>query len=311
MMIIYTEEQIKSLDIKQHLPLMMRAIMHEFIEFSKGESVVPMPLHLCFPEARGECHVKAGYRISDDLFIIKVATGFYGNHAKGLPSGHGLMLVCCKKTGIIHSILCDAGYLTTLRTAITACIVTAITPWSNDRISVIGTGALARLILSLMHQQYPDTNIYLWGRNKDLLVQMQHEYPFAKSVTDLPSLVKKGGVIITTTASNQPLICRKDIDQQIHLIGLGADQKNKQEIDATIFSIADEIIVDSKEQAQHFGDSAVAIKNKLIDLTKINELGSILPSNVNPDARLIITNLTGIAPQDIGIAKYIIEALKA
>jgi len=309
-MIIYNLEQIKkALDVKQHLFFMMQAISDELIRFSNGESVVPMPLHLSFPESHGECHVKAGYNKHDKLFVIKVATGFYANVTIGLPAGDGLMLVCCKKTGVIKAVLCDAGYLTTLRTAITACIATKLTPWAIKKISIIGTGALARLVIATMHQQYPHAEIYLWGRNSSHVEQIQCDYPFVQREDNLSVLVKQGGVVITTTASQTPLIHACDLGEKIHLIALGADQSNKQEIEATIFSMADYVMVDSQEQAMLFGDSAMAIKHKKIHVSALHEVGSVLQSEVNKNARIIITDLTGIAPQDLGMAKYAVQVL--
>jgi ornithine cyclodeaminase len=306
---IYNALQIKSLDIKQHLPLMMRAICNELMSFSNGDSVVPMPLHLSFPDANGECHVKAGYNNNDALFVIKVATGFYANAALGLPSSDGIMMVCCKKTGVMHAILYDGGYLTTLRTAITACIAASLTPWPIDEIGIVGTGELARLTIKLMHQHSPKTSMYLWGRNGAAVDKIQQDYPFVKREDNLSSLVKRGGVIVTTTASQAPLIYAHDIDEKIHLIALGADQPNKQEIDAEIFSIADQVIVDSKERAPHYGDSAAAFKEQKIQCSKLIEIGCVLQSGVNESAHLILTDLTGIAPQDIAIAKYVVESL--
>lgn len=309
-MIIYNLDQIKqALDIKKHLPLIMRAISDELIRYSNRESVVPMPLHLSFPESRGECHVKAGYSQHDEIFVIKIATGFYTNVARGLPAGDGLMLVCCKKTGAIQAALCDAGYLTTLRTAVTACIVAKLTPWAIKKISIIGTGALARLVIATMHQQYPKASIYLWGRNSGHVDQIQRDYPFVEREDNLSVLVSQGGVVITTTASQTPLIHACDITKKIHLIALGADQANKQEIESSIFTIADEVMVDSQEQAMLFGDSAAAINHQQMHASALREVGCVIRSGLSQHARTIITDLTGIAPQDLGIAKYAVQVL--
>lgn len=311
-MLIYNASQIKNaLDVKGELPLMMVAIADELIRFSNGDYVVPMPLHLSFPESNGECHVKVGYDNRDDLFIIKMATGFYTNVMQGLPSGDGLILVCCKKTGMIKAILCDGGYLTTLRTAITACLAASLTPWPIDWISVIGTGELARLVIALMHQQYPQIRVHLWGRNGGKVSEIQNEYPFVQQQEDLSSLIKQGGVVITTTASEAPLVYAHDIDAQIHLIALGADQPNKQEIDEDIFTIANLVIVDSIQQAMKFGDSSTALKHKKLQSSALIEIGSVLQSELNQQARVLITDLTGIAPQDIGIAKYVVRSLSS
>ncbi|MDF1826916.1 MAG: hypothetical protein P1U39_01405 [Legionellaceae bacterium] len=307
---IYTIQQIKNaLDIKQDLPLMMQAVCNELIHFSNGESVVPMPLHLSFSEPRGECHVKAGYSLHDQYFVIKIATGFYENTLSGLPAGDGLMLVCCKNTGIIQAVLCDGGYLTLLRTALMACIVAKLTPWKVEHISIFGTGALARRVIEIMHQQYPDINMYLWGRNQCHVESILCDYPYVQREENRSTLVKQGGVVITTTASQRPLIHARDIDKRIHIIALGADQANKQEVDATVFAMADRVMVDCQQQAVLFGDTAMAIKQQHIDASVLREVGGVLQSEENHHARMMISDLTGIAPQDLGIAKYVMQVL--
>lgn len=308
-MIIYNLEQIKSLPIRQHLPAMMRAISKELIDFANGHSVVPMPFHLSVPESVGECHIKGGYNRTDEILVMKMATGFYANTQHGLPSSDGLFMVCCKKTGMIQAILCDAGYLTTLRTAVTACIAASLTPWLTDKISIIGTGELAKLLVEIMSQYYPQASISLWGRNKDRVAQMQQNYSFVRCEHDLATLVKTGGIVISTTASTSSLVYAKDLAEPIHLIALGADQPGKQEIDESVFAIAEQIIVDSKAQALLYSDSAMAVKNQKIQASALLEIGVVLQNAMNNDAQVSITDLSGIAPQDIGIAKYIVSAL--
>ena len=51
------------------------------------------------------------------VFAIKVASGFYNNPGKGLPSGSGLMLAFDATTGLPETLLLDNGCLTDLRTA--------------------------------------------------------------------------------------------------------------------------------------------------------------------------------------------------
>lgn len=308
-MIIYTKEQIKLVELKHHLPQMMRVIREELIEFAKGKSVVPTPFHLNVLESNGECHIKGGYNTADAFFVIKMATGFYANTKHDLPSGDGLFIVCCKQTGMIQAILCDAGYLTTLRTAVTACIVATLTPELTDKISIIGTGELAKLVIEMMHQQYPEAPISLWGRNKDKIILMQKAYPFVKYESDLTALVRKGGIVISTTASTSPLVYAQDIGEKVHLIALGADQPGKQEIDESVFSLAQQVIVDSNAQSMLFGDCAIAVKNQTIQASALVELGFVLQSTASQQAHVSITDLVGVAPQDIGIAKYMLYAL--
>jgi ornithine cyclodeaminase len=49
------------------------------VAHAEGRTTVPPPLHLDFPEAGGDCHVKAGLITGADDFTVKIASGFYRN----------------------------------------------------------------------------------------------------------------------------------------------------------------------------------------------------------------------------------------
>ena len=61
--------------------------------------------------------LKRGYLKNDDLYCIKIASGFYDNHELGIPSSNGVMLLFSQKTGQITGLLLDEGRLTDIRTA--------------------------------------------------------------------------------------------------------------------------------------------------------------------------------------------------
>ena len=306
-MIILDRQKIEQvLNWKFHLPELMALFADAFIQFSKGQSVNAIPIHLNFAENHGECHIKAGYNHTDDLFLVKISTGFYLNQRQGLPSGDGMMILGCKNTGQIKAVLCDEGYLTLMRTAITACLVVRLTPWDIDAISIIGTGGLAQLIIELMHQLYPNTVIRIWGRDQEKVRQIQLKFSWIESATDLNQLVRQGGVVFTTTASQHAFILPEAIERKIHCIALGADQPNKQEIASAVFAMADCVVVDSLVQANKLGDTAVAMDAGAIQASDVIELGHALEAGSPArEARVLITDLTGVAPQDLVIAKFI------
>ena len=81
-----------------------------------GRAHVPAVINLDVPKYRGEFHVKTALVDGMPHVAVKIATGFYDNHAKGLPSGSGLMAVFDATTGVPVALLLDNGFLTDIRT---------------------------------------------------------------------------------------------------------------------------------------------------------------------------------------------------
>jgi len=84
---------------------------------------------MTFANPPGDCHIKSGMCLDDDIFVVKIATGFYQNSSLGLPVVDGAILIFSRNTGRLETILCDGGYLTLVRTALAACVCAQLTPW--------------------------------------------------------------------------------------------------------------------------------------------------------------------------------------
>jgi ornithine cyclodeaminase len=91
----------KTLQGKDLLP----AIEAGFAAYSEGRAVVPPVGELLFKDPPGDVHIKYGYIVDDDYFVIKIASGFYQNPRIDLPSGNGMMLLFDQKTGMPLCIL--------------------------------------------------------------------------------------------------------------------------------------------------------------------------------------------------------------
>ncbi|MEM7173436.1 MAG: hypothetical protein AAF530_24950 [Pseudomonadota bacterium] len=106
-------------EIEQSLPEIdiVKEVRDGFIAYSRGEVVVPPIGELLFPDDNGEMHIKYGAIKGDDVFIVKIAAGFFGNPDRGLPPFGGCVLVLSSKTGMVLSVLLEEGVLTNHRTA--------------------------------------------------------------------------------------------------------------------------------------------------------------------------------------------------
>ena len=92
---------------------------------------------------------------------------------------------------------------------------------------------------------------------------------------------------------------------------MGSDDDGKQELDAALLARADAVVADSVSQCSQYGECVHAIQAGLIQQDSIVELGQVIqdPSRgrTHPD-HITVADLTGVAVQDIQIAKMIERA---
>lgn len=201
-------------------------------------------------------------------------------------------------------ILEDKGFLTTLRTAIAGIICQTIMPWDRENIGIIGSGSLAGQLYELVREKYPKANVMLYARNKVK----------AAAIGDLvcdsvQELVEKCDVVLTTTASLEPIIYAIPESKNKAIIGLGSDDEHKSEITPKLFKAADMVIVDSKIQAAKFGDVSRALKEGIITKDPLMELGAVLQSGISEDSKTIIADFSGIGAQDVAMAEFVLLRL--
>src|SRR6184192_2942625 len=132
------------------------AMERGFRALGLGEAVLPDPMVLELAEQRAEVHVKGAHLRGARHIVLKVATGFYENRARGLPSGDGLFLLLDAATGAPDLLLEEHGYLTDLRTAAAVALTLKyLAPKDARDALLIGAGALARLTARAMIAELP------------------------------------------------------------------------------------------------------------------------------------------------------------
>ncbi len=285
---------------------------------SLGKVNLPPVGHIVFRQHDGDCHIKYGHVEGDPVFVIKVATGFYGNAARGLPSGNGLSLVLCAHTGAVKAVLHDEMSITDFRTAIGGAIATRLLARTDaERITVAGTGVQARRQIEAHARLMADRPLrfQVWGRSVERAAEVVRDLSqsgVSVAVTeDLAGACRNADAIVTTTASSTPFIKQGWIRPGTHITAVGADAPGKQELDTQLVAKADRLIVDLTSQCQDHGEVATAVSAGLVEPDRLVELGAVLdrrsPGRTSHD-QITIADLTGIAAQDIAMAKMVVGA---
>jgi ornithine cyclodeaminase len=159
---VYSRSEIERvIDPAQVIAAMERA----FSAYSRGEAVIPPVGQLDFVDPPGDCHIKYGYLEQGTTFTVKIATGFWKNPERGLPSGNGVVLLFSKSTGELLTIFQDEGYLTDCRTAAAGAVAAKyLAPEKIDCIAIIGAGVQARLQLDYLRHVTSCRRVKVWAR---------------------------------------------------------------------------------------------------------------------------------------------------
>lgn len=291
---------------------LLQCIEDAFTALSDGSANVPPVGHLGFTEPPGDMHIKYGYIKDAPYYVVKIASGFYQNQNIGLPNNNGMMLVFNAKTGLPECLLQDEGYLTDLRTALAGAVAAKhMGPQDVKAIGIIGTGIQARMQLEMLNWITDCKEVYVYGRSTAKSVQYQEDMNkqgFSVSVSTSPADVAAHcNLIVTTTASQKPLLFASDIRPGTHITAMGADAPGKQELDPEILSKATILACDSKAQCLHHGETHFAVSEGLIEEDRVKEIGSLLKAPARrKKSDITMADLTGIATQDIKIASFVL-----
>jgi ornithine cyclodeaminase len=288
-----------------------------FRVLSEGKVIIPPIGEMLFPDVDGELHIKYGAIKGDEDFVVKMATGFFQNPSKGLSPFSGCMMVFSQKTGHISSVLLEEGELTNHRTAAAGAVAAkCLAPKSVNMIGIVGTGVQSRLQALYLQKITDCRNLVIWGRNKDkaeLAAVDMHKMGYeANVVENLYDLCKVSQLIVTTTPATSPLLKLEMIAPGTHITAMGSDTSDKCELSPEILDLADIVAADSIEQAIQRGEISQALKAGKCNKDKLVELGSIIidPSKGRTnDQQITIADLSGVAIQDIMIAKAVTDKL--
>jgi ornithine cyclodeaminase len=284
-----------------------------FVAFSEGRVEVPAVGELLFPDDNGELHIKYGAVRGDDVFVVKLATGFFNNPQLGLPPFSGCMLVLSAKTGQIICVLLEEGELTNHRTAAAGAVVARhLAPPDLQTIGICGSGVQARLQADYLRRVTECRNLVLWGRDEARAAEAVRDIErmgyTARAVASPAEVADRAQLIVTTTAAHEPYLFASFVKPGTHITAMGSDTPEKSEIDPMILRDANMVVADSIEQCLLRGEIHAAIDAGVIDRNNIVELGHVISGKAGRRSRddITVADLTGVAVQDIMIAKAVV-----
>ena len=293
------------------------AVERGFRALGSGEAALPDPMVLELSEQQAEVHVKGAHLKGARHIVLKVATGFYRNGARGLPSGDGLFLLLDADTGIPAVLLEEHGYLTDFRTAAAVALTLKyLAPTGTHDALLVGAGALARLTARAMVAQMPLARLTLWNRTAERAGQLARELAQVVETRIAPALesaVRDNRVIVTATASTTPLILASWVGPGTHVTSVGTGSPEKIELEPALLARADKLVADRVFQTERYGNLRHAVAAGAVTREKVYaELGDLAtgrrPGREHAD-EITVADLTGVGVQDAAIAQAVVETL--
>ncbi|MFM7273582.1 MAG: ornithine cyclodeaminase family protein, partial [Gammaproteobacteria bacterium] len=110
-------------------------------------------------------------------------------------------------------------------------------------------------------------------------------------------------LIVTTTASREPVLLDADVRPGTHITAMGSDTHEKIELEPALVRRADVVVVDSHPQSHERGEVFQASAHD-----RAVELGAIISGHAkgrSDGQQISVADLTGVAAQDIAIAEAI------
>lgn len=307
--IVAAEEIASRLTFDRLIP----AIAQGFRDFYMGYAKVSAITNIDLPDVNGEMHIKPGYMAGGDHVCVKIATCYYDNPRKGLPTRDGVIVLANRTNGRIEAILCDAGLITDMRTAAASAVaVDTLASSKSLTLGLVGAGTQAYWHARAIPHVRSISKIMLWGRDPD---RARAATERIRRETKLPveseTLERVAGcdVVVTATPARSPILTDETLRPGALVVTMGADAAGKRELGAGIIRQAASVVADSVEQCRRVGElqwlEADGARPRMI------ELGAVLAGADRGRRSLsdiIVFDSTGLAFQDVVGASLVLAA---
>ncbi|EWH21090.1 ornithine cyclodeaminase family protein [Bacillus haynesii] len=309
MLILNTDEQKSLVDMNEVIECAAVALK----EFSEGRTITPIRAALHFDGDQNTALVMPSVAEELGTLGLKVVTVAPHNKNLGKKTINGIVMLSDFKTGEPIALL-EGSYLTMIRTGALSGVATKyLSRQDSKKLCIIGTGEQAKGLLEAVLAVRDIEEVLLYNRTEQK-AQEFNEYirkKFNKRVriySDPNKAVREADIIVTTTNSSTPVFS-ESLKQGAHVNAVGSFRPTMQELPSHVISLADKIVVESREAAlEETGDLQVPINEGIFKPEDIyGELGQIVNGECNgrvSDQEITVFKSVGLAVVDIVVAKY-------
>jgi ornithine cyclodeaminase len=223
-------------------------------------------------------------------------------------------------TGRLSSLM-DGGSITAIRTAAVSAVATdALATKDAAELAILGAGVQGRRHLEAIAAVRPLRRVRIWSRSPEHAKKLADDAASLAKATIEPAAsveaaVRDADIVVTATASREPLVQRAWLKDGAHLNAVGASTPTNREIDTATVAAAS-LFVDRRESAlNEAGDVLIPIQEGAIAEDHIQaELGDVLIGK-HPGRRstteLTLFKSLGLAVEDVASAAFVAGRARA
>lgn len=312
--ILLTRQEIADqIDVTHALP----AIESAMGEYEKGNDYLPNKAIFEIP-MEGSSGAWAvcitGYTRAANLLSMKVGQERTDNMRLQLPTTNSWIPAFDPRTGELLMI-CDGTLPTMLRTAAAAAVATKHLARSEARtLAVIGAGQLGRQCVRLVSLVRKFEKILLCDVVSDAAKRTAGDLASQVNVPiqtgDVEATCCQADVIVTATASREPIVMADWVRPGTHLSCMGADLPDKIECEMKLLSKC-RIFADEREHAIKRGEVSQAVEEGVLrEDCYVGSLGQVINGDLSgrtDDMQITMYDGVGIGIQDTTIARTIYD----
>ncbi len=278
------------------LPAMERAL----IDFSADRVLQPVRNIISVREHGGFMGLMPA--VYGDIMGAKLVNFYPNNGALGLPTHLAIIALFRSQTGEPLAIM-DGRLITELRTAAVSAVATRLLSQPDARrLAILGSGVQARAHFRALRLVRKFDDIRVWSRNSQNAKLLADE--IGGKATSAEEAVRDADVVVTVTASSEPVLRGKWLKPGVMINAVGAVGPTRRELDDDAMRGA--FVVDSREAAlKESGDMLLA------GATIYAELGELLAgAKPKPEAGITVFKSLGLAVEDLAAARLVLHAVQ-
>ncbi|MCJ7423271.1 NAD(P)-binding domain-containing protein [Candidatus Bathyarchaeota archaeon] len=317
-MVLYLSQD----EVKQVLNMKttIDVVENGFKEMGLGRVEMPTRIYLHFEKYNGVLITMPAYIEALDAAGVKVVTVHPNNPSKhGLPSVIARIILNDPKQGSPIAIM-DGTYITMLRTGAAGAIgIKYLSRKDSENAAIIGLGVQGRSQLLGLREVRNIKKVRVFdalpeARNEYVKTMSKETQLEIKPADSVQEAVKGADIVITCTPSKEAFLKGDMLRAGTHVSAIGADTKDKRELDTSVLLRANKIVVDSADQAAIVGDFAIPIGEGAFTKEKMYaELCEVVAGRKKGRTNreeITVFKATGLAMEDIVTAHRVYQLAK-